>query len=222
MDPDNSSARCSGCPLVGHQVVPGRGPADAGQWIVGQCPGRDEVIKGTPFVGPAGRRLDKALTAAGVARSGLYVTNAVLCHPPANASAPPDGALEACHPRLIHEIRQERPRKLLALGAKAALQVTGDRRPIRVLRLLASVPSSYLGDDTTVRVTYHPSPLALSRDPDRSQQFHEDVAWLGGARPSPRGPGSHDHRSALTCHASQHPPPCMSYDAAGGCHGGDV
>jgi uracil-DNA glycosylase family 4 len=107
-----------------------------------------------------------------------HVTNSVLCHPRANASPPAD-ALKACHARLIDEIRQKRPRKLLALGVKAAMQVTGDRRPISVLRLLASVPSPYFEDDTMVRVTYHPSPLALNQDPARSQQFDEDIAWLG-------------------------------------------
>jgi len=145
---------------------------------VGQCPGPKEAIEERPFVGPAGRRLDTALTAAGVARSAVYVTNAVLCHPRAKAS-PPNDALRACHDRLIDEIRQKRPRKVIALGAKAALQVTRNRRPIRVLRRLASVPSPYFEDDIVVRVTYHPSPLALNPDPVRSQQFDEDIAWLG-------------------------------------------
>ena len=185
VDLKHSSARCSGCPLGDQPVVPGQARADANRWIVGQCPGREEVIEGAPFVGPAGRRLDKALTPAGVARSDLYVTNAVLCHPPANKSTPPSEAVKACHDRLIDEIRTNRPRKLLALGATAALQCTGDRRPISVLRLLASVPSPYFEDYTVARVTYHPSALALNRDPTRSQQFDEDVAWLG--EPAPGG-----------------------------------
>lgn len=179
MAPDKWSARCSGCPLGGQPVVPGQGPAGADRWIVGLCPGSREAIEGRPFVGLAGRRLDRALTAAGVARSAAYVTNAVLCHPPANRSAPPAGALKACHGRLIDEIRQKRPRKLLALGGKAAQQVTGDRRPLRVLRSLASVPSLYFEPDPVVRVTWHPSPLALNRDGTRSQEFDEDIAWLG-------------------------------------------
>jgi hypothetical protein len=54
--------------------------------------------------------------------------------------------------------------------------VTGDRRAIRDLRKLPSVP---FDGPTVVRVTWHPSPLALNRDPDRSREFDEDIAWLG-------------------------------------------
>jgi uracil-DNA glycosylase family 4 len=184
--PNDTSARCKDCPLGDQPVVPEQGRAEANRWIVGQCPGGEEVIAETPFVGPAGRRLDKALNAADVARSGLYVTNAVLCHPPAGKSKPPNEAVKACHDRLIDEIRVNRPRRLLALGVTAARQCTGDRRPIGVLRLLASVPSPYVEDSTVVRVTWHPSPLALNQDPSRSQQFDVDIAWLGG-RDLPRG-----------------------------------
>jgi uracil-DNA glycosylase family 4 len=175
VDPDKSSARCSGCPLGDQPVVPGEGPADADRWIVGACPGRQEVIEGRPFVGHAGRRLDKALTDAVVARSAIYVTNAVLCHPPAPRTEPLKNELKACHARLVAEIRQKRPRKLLALGAKATFQVTGDGRPISELRRLAW----YFEDHTVVRVTWHPSALALNRDPARSREFDEDIAWLG-------------------------------------------
>jgi DNA polymerase len=180
-------SRCGGCPLGGQRVVPGQGPADADRWIVGQCPGGHEVAAGKPFVGRAGRRLDRALTAASVARSDLYITNAVLCHPPENKSTPPDDALEACHDRLIDEIRQKRPLRLLALGGKAALQVTGDDRPIRVLRRLAWL----FADQTVVRVTWHPSPLALNRDVARSREFDEDISWLGEH--------DHGHRELLKC-----------------------
>jgi uracil-DNA glycosylase family 4 len=154
--------------------VPGEGPADADRWIVGLCPGREEAIEGRPFVGHAGRRLDKALSAGGIARSAIYVTNAVLCHPPSNRTELLGHELEACRDRLLDEIRQKRPRKLLALGAKATLQVTRDPTPIRELRKLPSVP---FDGPTVGRVTWHPSQRGLNRDPARSKRFDEDVAW---------------------------------------------
>jgi uracil-DNA glycosylase len=132
----------------------------------------------------AGKRLDKALDRAGISRASLYVTNAVLCHPPENTSTAPPKAVEACHDRLIREIRERKPSMLLALGVTAVFQCTGDRRPLSLLRQLAAVPSPYVEEPTVIRATYHPSPLALNVDPLRSRQFDEDVAWLGGQDPA--------------------------------------
>src|SRR5947209_6612287 len=71
--------RCTDCPLyqVGTQTVFGSGPSDAELMLVGEQPGNEEDLTGEPFVGPAGKLLDKALEAAGIDRSRVYVTNAV-------------------------------------------------------------------------------------------------------------------------------------------------
>ena len=70
---------CTACPLyqTGTQTVFGEGPADADLVMVGEQPGNDEDLAGHPFVGPAGKLLDRALAAAGLDRTRVYVTNAV-------------------------------------------------------------------------------------------------------------------------------------------------
>jgi DNA polymerase len=177
MDPKAPLAKCSVCPLRDRPVVRPDCTTGADLVVVGEAPGRREVVEGRAFVGKSGRRLDEALAAAGVERRDVYVTNVVLCHPEANQSPPPDGAVDACHDRLIREVSQMRPKKVMALGKTAAEKLTGDRRPIKQLRLLRPPPSPYLGGDAQVRVTYHPS--ALPRDPEWPGWFDADIAWLG-------------------------------------------
>jgi uracil-DNA glycosylase family 4 len=176
MDGKAPLAHCDACPLRDRPVVLGFGPEAADRVIVGEAPGEREVAEGRPFVGSAGRRLNKALVAKEVPRSTLYITNAVLCHPEGNESPPPLGAVKACHERLIAEIGLTQPRKVLALGKTASKALTGDPTSIEQLRLLDEAPSPYLGGDAKVRVTYHPS--ALNRRPGRSDNFDDDVGWL--------------------------------------------
>jgi uracil-DNA glycosylase family 4 len=143
--------------------------------IVGEAPGETEVAQGKPFVGKAGKRMNDALKAACVDRLAVHVTNAVLCRPEGNAT-PPKEVIDACRERLIKEIRSKMPTRVLALGTTAKLALTGDKRPIKTLRLLPHVPSSHLGGPAKVRVTYHPS--ALTRNPDWPGHFDSDVGWL--------------------------------------------
>ena len=74
-----AAASCHGCPLWarGTQTVFGEGPRRARAMLVGEQPGHEEDLAGKPFVGPAGRVLDRALEAAGIARTDVYVTNVV-------------------------------------------------------------------------------------------------------------------------------------------------
>lgn len=121
-------ARCSRCPLRGRPFVAGYGPPRADRVIVGEAPGCTEAVEGKPFVGKAGRRLNEGLSAKGMDRLNVYITNAVLCHPPGNESPPPREAIRACHERLIREIRdvlrpegkRSTPGKVLALGKTPA------------------------------------------------------------------------------------------------------
>jgi uracil-DNA glycosylase family 4 len=144
--------------------------------IVGEAPGQREVVEGRPFVGKAGRRLNKALCVAGVDRLAVHITNTVLCHPAGNDS-PPAAAVDACHDRLITEIRIRMPSKVLALGTTASKALTGDGSSIEKLRLLRQAPSPFLDDSSDVRVTYHPS--SLTRNQEWPGRFDDDVAWLG-------------------------------------------
>ena len=167
--------RCDDCPLRNRPTVPGHGPEQSDRVIVGEAPGEKEALKGEPFVGKAGGRLNLALSAAQIDRRTVYITNAVLCHPPRNQSPPPPEAVAACRERLLTEVRQNHPRKVLALGGTAAKALTGKSVVIREVRSL-ELPSHYLDSDTRVRVTYHPS--ALSRRPEWPGHFDDDVRWL--------------------------------------------
>lgn len=126
--------RCTACPLYEHatQTVFGEGPPTARVVLIGEQPGDREDIEGHPFVGPAGRLLDRALEEAGIDRSAVYVTNAVKhfkfkaterkrrLHQKPNARE-----IGACHPWLEAELAILNPDLIIALGATAAQSLRG-------------------------------------------------------------------------------------------------
>src|SRR3982751_3599832 len=120
-----AAAGCRGCPLGADatQTVFGAGPRKAELMLVGEQPGDREDVEGEPFVGPAGRILERALEAAEIDREDVYLTNAVK-HFKWRArgkrrlhQTPRAGEVEACKPWLEAELDAVRPRALLALGA---------------------------------------------------------------------------------------------------------
>ena len=167
--------RCDDCPFRSRRVVPGYGPNKSDLVIVGQAPADTEVLEGVPFVGDAGDRLDVALRDAHLDRSKIYITNTVLCQPPDNESPPPDLAIQACHERLLTEVRMRMPQKVLALGVTAAEALTPKRIVIKRERGHDLQPH-LMDSRTKVRVTYHPS--ALNRNPKWLGYLDEDVGWL--------------------------------------------
>ena len=119
---------CEGCPLGGPQCY-GTGPNRTELVLVGESPGRTEVAKGTPFVGPSGALLNAILRNVGYDRDRTYVTNTTLCRPTdaSGKDAPPNAAtLAACHRRLVAEVRAREPKVVLAVGGTAAGQLIGD------------------------------------------------------------------------------------------------
>ena len=134
--------RCRACPLFAHatQTVWGEGPIGAPLMLVGEQPGDQEDLQGRPFVGPAGRLLDRALAELGWDRSVAYVTNAVKHFKWVPAprgkrrmhKTPAQREADACEPWLEREIALVRPQALVALGATASRQVL--KRPVAVLR----------------------------------------------------------------------------------------
>ncbi|CAN5149080.1 UdgX family uracil-DNA binding protein [soil metagenome] len=127
------AAGCTRCPLYKHatQTVFGEGPVDAALMLVGEQPGDSEDVSGHPFVGPAGQKLDQALTEAGIDRSRAYVTNAVKhfkfeqrgkrrIH-----SKPGSGEIEACRWWVDQERAIIAPKITVALGATAARSLFG-------------------------------------------------------------------------------------------------
>jgi DNA polymerase len=179
----DAAAGCTACPLYenGTQTVFGAGPAGAQVMLVGEQPGDVEDTTGQPFVGPAGRLLDKALAEAGIDRAKAYVTNAVKhfkwvprgkrrIH-----SKPGAMEIQACHPWLEAEIRVVAPTAIVCLGATAAQALLG--KSFRVTKQRGEFVASNLAP--YVLATVHPS--SLLRAPDeatRNEEIRRFVADL--------------------------------------------
>jgi DNA polymerase len=163
-----ASKGCRGCPLylAATQTVFGEGPADARVMLVGEQPGDREDLEGHPFVGPAGKLLDRALEAAGLARRTVYVTNAVkhFYFEPRGKfrlhRRPPATAVTACRPWLAAEVEVLKPAVVVLLGATAAQAILG--ASFRVTRDRGKVIRGSIAP--AVIATLHPS--ALLRMPD--------------------------------------------------------
>jgi DNA polymerase len=172
---------CRGCDLYRHatQAVFGEGARDAALMLVGEQPGDREDLEGHPFVGPAGRVLDRALEAAGVARDDVYMTNAVKhfkFEPRGKRrlhKKPALGEVAACKPWLDAEIRVVRPRVVLALGATAAQALLGKQFRVTKDR------GKPFGSDPVVVATVHPSSILRAPDEEARraamETFVEDV-----------------------------------------------
>lgn len=159
---------CERCPLYrkATQVVFGEGPAPAPLMLVGEQPGDHEDKTGRPFVGPAGRLLDRALEAAGLDRSQIYLTNAVkhfkheLRGKRRLHRKPNIGEVKACRWWFNHEIAAVRPKLVVALGATAARSVMN--RTVVLARERGN--PVHIADGCRGLVTVHPS--AILRMPD--------------------------------------------------------
>jgi uracil-DNA glycosylase len=171
---------CRACPLWKNAtcVVFGEGPAKAKVLVVGEQPGDQEDLAGRPFIGPAGKLFDRALEAAGVDRSKVYVTNAVKhfkweprgkrrLHQKPNARE-----MAACRPWLEKEIELLRPKLIVCLGATAANSVIGSG--IKVTKERGRTHPT--GFDIPALVTVHPS--SLLRQPDRSKADDDFAAFV--------------------------------------------
>ncbi|HEV2857283.1 MAG TPA: UdgX family uracil-DNA binding protein [Solirubrobacterales bacterium] len=176
---------CRGCPLYkdATQVVFGRGRSSARLMLVGEQPGDKEDKEGEPFVGPAGRLLDKALGEAGIDRSEAYVTNAVKhfkWRPRGNRrlhQTPRAGEIEACKPWLEAEVEAVEPEAVLAMGATAARSLFGPK--VKVTKDRGRPLESPLAP--VVAVTIHPSAILRLRDHDeREAELAGFVADLEG------------------------------------------
>ena len=108
---------CERCPL--HQgrthAVPGDGPADAEIVFIGEAPGFHEDQQGVPFVGAAGKLLNKLLEQAGIDRQRVYITNVIKCRPPGNRDPHPD-EVAACKDYLTRQIEVIHPQVIVTLG----------------------------------------------------------------------------------------------------------
>ena len=177
----DAEAACTRCPLYRNatQVVSGEGPKRAQVMLVGEQPGDQEDRQGHPFVGPAGRVLDRAIVDAGIERKQVFVTNAVKhfkfeprgkrrLHKRPNA-----GEVDACRWWLDRERAIIRPRVIVALGATAARAVLG--RTVTISSVRGEVLDG-AGDGSRVIVTIHPSYLLrLQDDASKEREYKSFV-----------------------------------------------
>jgi DNA polymerase len=159
------------------QAVPGEGPARARIMIVGEQPGDEEDLTRRPFVGPAGRLLDKAMLEADFDRRKAFVTNAVkhFKHEPRGKfrlhKTPDRGEVQACRWWLDAERRMVKPKVILALGATAVMGVTGRSMPIAKSR---GAPIALDGGAQLV-VSWHPSYLLRVPDADAKARAYTQL-----------------------------------------------
>jgi uracil-DNA glycosylase family protein len=171
----SAAAGCKACDLWerGTQTVFGEGGAHAAVVFVGEQPGNDEDLAGRPFVGPAGKLLDRALVEAGIDRSRVYVTNVVKhfkwvprgkrrIHEKPNSRE-----IAACRPWLDAEIGVLKPKVIVCLGATAAQALLG--RQFRVSQQRGRLVPSPLAE--SVMATVHPS--SILRAPDDASRHAE-------------------------------------------------
>ena len=175
----DAEARCVRCLLYksATQVVPGEGRLRARLMLVGEQPGDKEDLAGKPFVGPAGRILDRALEQAGIARDDVFVTT------PSSTSSTRCAASGACTsgrtPTRSSAAGCGSNMSAVALGATAARSVLRRGGTIGQLRARAHV----LEDDTSVFVTIHPSFLLRIKDEsDQDREFRMFVVDLRRAK----------------------------------------
>lgn len=178
---------CTGCDLYlrATQTVFGEGRCDAAIVLVGEQPGDREDREGHPFVGPAGRLLERALAEAGIAREAAYITNAVehfkwvargkrRLH-----QRPREGEIDACNPWLVAEIETVRPRIVVCLGSTAARAVFG--RVVRIKDYRGRFSRGAIAD--CVFVTIHPSAVLRLVDREaRDAEYARFVADLANVR----------------------------------------
>jgi DNA polymerase len=156
-----AAAECQGCPLFARatQTVFGEGAASARAVFVGEQPGDEEDTAGRPFVGPAGRLLDRLLADVGIPREEVYVTNAVKhfkWEPRGKRrlhAKPSSREIMACRPWLEEELAVIEPEVLVCLGATAAQALLG-----RTFKLTKSRGKPFESDWAPwTLATYHPS-----------------------------------------------------------------
>jgi uracil-DNA glycosylase len=175
---------CEGCDLRLHatQAVFGEGPSGARMFIIGEQPGNEEDIQGHPFVGPAGRMLDRALKDSAIERAEVYVTNAVKHFKFEERGKrrlhkkPLSTEIRACRPWLEAEVKLIGPRVIVCLGATAAQTLSGSAFRVTEKR---GVPLENQWAPFVV-ATIHP--CAILRMPDSNARDAEYLRFVDDLR----------------------------------------
>ena len=170
------TASCTKCALAGGrtQVVFGAGSPDADLMFVGEAPGFHEDQQGVPFVGQAGKLLDRLLDGIGLTRADVMVVNVIKCRPPGNRDPLPE-EIAACEPHLFRQIELIQPRLVATLGNFATKLLSG--RPAGITRVHGHEQEVTLGSRTVLLYPlYHPA--AALYTPSMLKVLEEDFARI--------------------------------------------
>ncbi len=177
------AAEAAGCTKCGlsesrTQVVFGVGAFDADVMFVGEAPGRNEDLQGEPFVGAAGKLLDRLLGEIGLERDDVYISNVIKCRPPGNRDPRPD-EIDSCKGYLRTQVTLVDPRVVVTLGNFATKLLL--KRNVGITRLRGQV---YPWWRRHVVPTFHPA--AALRGGDRiTEQMRQDFALVAAILDAP-------------------------------------
>ena len=162
-------AVCQRCPLgkTRTNLVFGVGNPNARLMFIGEAPGEQEDLSGTPFVGAAGKLFDKYLAAVGIPRDDVYIANVLKCRPPKNRDPLPEEE-DACIPYLRAQVKAIRPAIIVCLGRISAMRLISP--DFRITREHGQFVRKGSFDICAV---YHPS--ALLRDPAKKDEMLADM-----------------------------------------------
>lgn len=169
LDLETSLKGCTRCPLSQQRnnIVFGAGHPQARVVLVGEAPGREEDLQGYPFVGEAGKLLEKILLAMNLSREAVYICNVIKCRPPENRDPLPD-EIAACEPFLKQQLASIKPEIIITLGRFAAQTLLKTTVPIGKLR---GQWHEYEG--IALMPTFHPA--YLLRNPSGKRPVWEDM-----------------------------------------------
>jgi DNA polymerase len=200
-----SVAGCTRCRLAQGrtQVVFGSGSPTADLMFVGEAPGFHEDKQGLPFVGQAGKLLEKLLAQIGLARGDVYICNVLKCRPPGNRDPQPD-EIEACESHLFRQIELIQPMVVATLGNFATKLLSG--RPLGITKVHGQEQKTRIGSrEVLLYPLYHPA--AALYTPAMLKVLESDFARLPGllgASPEPPAlPQPHLSLAAATAPAEQ-------------------
>jgi DNA polymerase len=186
-----ASKACTACHLYkrGTQTVFGEGPKHAPIMLLGEQPGDQEDVAGKPFVGPAGKLLDRALEEAGINRDEVYVTNAVKhfkWEPRGKRrihQKPNSREIAACRPWMEAELRLVKPKLLVCLGSTAGQAIFGPSFRVTKER------GKLLTSDVAAKVVATVHPSSLLRQPDEESRQREYAHFVADLRVALRAAG---------------------------------
>jgi len=169
--------QCRKCDLgsLRTNAVPGEGNPNARIFFIGEGPGADEDAQGRPFVGRAGKLLDKVIAAMGIKRSDVFIGNILKCRPPENRDPRADEIIN-CFPYLQRQIEIINPEVIVALGAPAARTLLNTNKPIGQLRGQFHEYYAGLGRaPIKLMATYHTAYLLRNYSQENRRRVWEDM-----------------------------------------------